>query len=52
MKTVIFVVLTLSVLLSACNTVKQTAGGLVGGIGKDIENVGTAGQKLADKIRN
>jgi uncharacterized lipoprotein len=50
MKSILSMILIL--MLSACSTVKETAGGFVDGASKDIKSLGTAGEKLADKIRN
>jgi hypothetical protein len=50
MKSILSMILILT--LSACSTVKETAGGFVDGASKDIKSLGTAGEKLADKIRN
>jgi uncharacterized lipoprotein len=50
MKCILSMILILA--LSACSTVKETAGGFVDGASKDIKSLGTAGEKLADKIRN
>lgn len=43
--------LTVALALSACGTVRGTAGGFVEGVSKDIKTVGNAGEKLADRIK-
>ena len=48
----IITMMILAISLTACSTVKETAGGFVDGASKDIKSLGNAGEKLADKIRN
>jgi predicted small secreted protein len=47
----ILAVAVLALTLSACGTVRGTAGGFVEGVSKDIKTVGNAGEKLADRIK-
>jgi predicted small secreted protein len=47
----ILAVAVLALALSACGTVRGTAGGFVEGVSKDMKSAGAAGEKLADRIK-
>jgi len=49
MKIICSILLVLS--LSACSTVRGTAGGFVDGVGKDVRSVGDGLGKVAEKIK-
>lgn len=49
MKIICSILLVLS--LSACGTVRGTAGGFVDGVGKDVRSVGDGLGKVAEKIK-
>jgi predicted small secreted protein len=47
----ILAIVALMLTLTACGTVRGTAGGFVDGVSKDMKSAGAAGEKLADRIK-